>query len=63
MGKQNQLQADIFWDHTPSVLIKHNWFAPSWVSVSEIANPESVVNQIRRRDARDRFAHLVISLP
>jgi hypothetical protein len=62
-GEQSQLRADVFWDHIPSVLIKHNWFAPNWVSAREIANPGNVINQIRRWDTRDFLAHLVISLP
>lgn len=49
------LELTFFLDHIPSVLIKYNRFAPNWIPASEIANPENLINQIRRRDTRNRF--------
>lgn len=53
----------ILFGNTPSVLIEYNWLTPDRASINEIANPENVIDQIRERDARARFLHLVISLP
>ena len=30
----------------PSILVDHNRLAPNWISLREVANPRSMINQI-----------------